>query len=71
MIVLEGVAVVLIGDTGKLLAISGHILWEQNPKTENEISGLNMVDNSKLALLFKRINSPKMMIMRPDSTMVY
>ena len=42
MIVLEGVAVVLIGDTGKLLAISGHILWEQNHKTENEISGLNM-----------------------------
>ena len=41
-LVLGSIVVVLIGNTGKMPAVRGRVMWEQTSKTDNDISGLNM-----------------------------
>lgn len=43
-LVFGGVIVVLIGDTGQLPTVLGRVMWEQNPKTDNDIYGLNLYE---------------------------
>ena len=41
-LVFGGVIVVLIGDNGQLPAVLGRVMWEQSPKTGNDLFGLNI-----------------------------